>query len=140
MHAYAYLLTVDVDITPRIPWLEKTALVLCDLEDDNLKGPFLVMKHGIPHLIRSGGGSIINVGSVSALAGFTVAQDSYTSAKGALVSLNEVDRRPAASVPIPLGDACDDKSCVTTPDRHPVLRPTRDSTSGTPRLGPATPR
>ncbi len=53
----------------------------------NLKGPFFVAKHGIPHLIRAGGGSIINIGSVSALAGFTVAQDSYTSAKGALIAL-----------------------------------------------------
>jgi NAD(P)-dependent dehydrogenase (short-subunit alcohol dehydrogenase family) len=55
----------------------------------NLKGPFFVAKHGIPHLIRAGGGSVINVGSVSALAGFTVAQDSYTSAKGALISLTK---------------------------------------------------
>ena len=55
----------------------------------NLKGPFFVCKHGIPHLIRSGGGSIINVGSVSALCGFTVAQDAYTSAKGALISLTK---------------------------------------------------
>ena len=53
----------------------------------NLKGPFFVAKHGVPHLIRAGGGSIINVGSVSALNGFTVAQDSYTSSKGALISL-----------------------------------------------------
>jgi len=53
----------------------------------NLKGPFFVTKHGIPHLIRAGGGSIINIGSVSALAGFTLAQDSYTCAKGALISL-----------------------------------------------------
>jgi NAD(P)-dependent dehydrogenase (short-subunit alcohol dehydrogenase family) len=53
----------------------------------NLKGPFFVAKHGIPHLIRARGGSIINIGSVSALAGFTVAQDSYTSAKGALIAL-----------------------------------------------------
>jgi NAD(P)-dependent dehydrogenase (short-subunit alcohol dehydrogenase family) len=55
----------------------------------NLKGPFFVTKHGIPHLIRAGGGSIINVGSVSALAGFTLAQDAYTSAKGALISLTK---------------------------------------------------
>ena len=55
----------------------------------NLKGPFLVAKHGIPHLIRAGGGSVINVGSVSALCGFTVAQDSYTSSKGALISLTK---------------------------------------------------
>ncbi len=53
----------------------------------NLKGPFFVAKFGIPYLIRSGGGSIINIGSVSALCGFTVAQDAYTSAKGALISL-----------------------------------------------------
>jgi NAD(P)-dependent dehydrogenase (short-subunit alcohol dehydrogenase family) len=54
----------------------------------NLKGPFFIAKHGIPHLVRAGGGSIINVGSVSALAGFTMAQDSYTSAKGALIALS----------------------------------------------------
>jgi len=53
----------------------------------NLKGPFFVAKHGIPHLVRAGGGSVINVGSVSALCGFTLAQDSYTSSKGALISL-----------------------------------------------------
>jgi NAD(P)-dependent dehydrogenase (short-subunit alcohol dehydrogenase family) len=53
----------------------------------NLKGPFFVAKHGVPHLVRAGGGSIINISSVSALAGFTVAQDSYTSAKGALIAL-----------------------------------------------------
>jgi len=55
----------------------------------NLKGPFFVAKHGIPHLIRAGGGSVINVGSVSALCGFTLAQDSYTAAKGALISLTK---------------------------------------------------
>ena len=55
----------------------------------NLKGPFFVTKHGIPHLVRGGGGSVINVGSVSALCGFTVAQDSYTSAKGALIALTK---------------------------------------------------
>jgi len=55
----------------------------------NLKGVFLLTKHGIPELKRSGGGSIILVGSISALAGFTLAQDSYTSAKGALIALNK---------------------------------------------------
>ena len=55
----------------------------------NLKGAFFLAKHGIPELKKSGGGSIILVGSISALAGFTLAQDSYTSAKGALISLNK---------------------------------------------------
>ena len=55
----------------------------------NLKSVFWVTKHGIPHLRASGGGSIILVGSVSALAGFTRAQDAYTAAKGGLISLNK---------------------------------------------------
>jgi NAD(P)-dependent dehydrogenase (short-subunit alcohol dehydrogenase family) len=55
----------------------------------NLKSVFWVTKHGIPHLRKAGGGSIILVGSVSALAGFTRAQDAYTAAKGALISLNK---------------------------------------------------
>jgi NAD(P)-dependent dehydrogenase (short-subunit alcohol dehydrogenase family) len=55
----------------------------------NLKSVFWVTKHGIPHLKKAGGGSIILVGSVSALAGFTRAQDAYTAAKGALISLNK---------------------------------------------------
>ena len=55
----------------------------------NLKSVFWVTKYGIPQLQRAGGGSIILVGSVSALAGFTRAQDAYTAAKGALTSLNK---------------------------------------------------
>jgi NAD(P)-dependent dehydrogenase (short-subunit alcohol dehydrogenase family) len=55
----------------------------------NLKSVFWVTKYGVPHLKAAGGGSIILVGSVSALAGFTRAQDAYTAAKGALISLNK---------------------------------------------------
>jgi NAD(P)-dependent dehydrogenase (short-subunit alcohol dehydrogenase family) len=55
----------------------------------NLKSVFWVTKHGIPHLKVAGGGSIILMGSVSALAGFTRAQDAYTAAKGALISLTK---------------------------------------------------
>ncbi|MGH2393408.1 MAG: SDR family NAD(P)-dependent oxidoreductase [Candidatus Limnocylindria bacterium] len=55
----------------------------------NLKSVFWVTKHGIPHLRATGGGSIIIMGSVSALAGFTRAQDAYTAAKGGLISLTK---------------------------------------------------
>jgi NAD(P)-dependent dehydrogenase (short-subunit alcohol dehydrogenase family) len=55
----------------------------------NLKSVFWVTKHGIPHLRTAGGGSIVMMGSVSALAGFTRAQDAYTAAKGALISLTK---------------------------------------------------
>ncbi|HXH83088.1 MAG TPA: glucose 1-dehydrogenase [Candidatus Tectomicrobia bacterium] len=55
----------------------------------NLKSVFWVTKHGIPHLRAAGGGSVILVGSVSALAGFTRAQDAYTAAKGGLIALTK---------------------------------------------------
>jgi len=55
----------------------------------NLKSVFWVTKYGIPHLRAAGGGSVVLVGSVSALAGFTRAQDAYTAAKGALIALNK---------------------------------------------------
>ena len=55
----------------------------------NLKSVFWVTKHGIPLLQRAGGGSIVLMGSVSALVGFARAQDAYTAAKGALVSLTK---------------------------------------------------
>jgi NAD(P)-dependent dehydrogenase (short-subunit alcohol dehydrogenase family) len=53
----------------------------------NLKGPVWVCKYGIPELIKRGGGSVITTGSVSAIFGYRRAQDAYTSAKGALISL-----------------------------------------------------
>jgi NAD(P)-dependent dehydrogenase (short-subunit alcohol dehydrogenase family) len=55
----------------------------------NLKSVFWVTKHGIPQLRRAGGGSVIVMGSVSALVGFTRAQDAYTAAKGGLISLTK---------------------------------------------------
>jgi NAD(P)-dependent dehydrogenase (short-subunit alcohol dehydrogenase family) len=54
-----------------------------------LKGAYFICKYGIPELQKSGGGSIINIGSISALCGFTVPQDAYTAAKGALISLTK---------------------------------------------------
>jgi NAD(P)-dependent dehydrogenase (short-subunit alcohol dehydrogenase family) len=55
----------------------------------NLKSVFWVTKYGIPHLRAAGGGSIVIMGSVSALVGFTRAQDAYTAAKGGLISLTK---------------------------------------------------
>ncbi|HMH54257.1 MAG TPA: SDR family NAD(P)-dependent oxidoreductase [Candidatus Acidoferrum sp.] len=55
----------------------------------NLKSVFWLTKHGIPELQRAGGGSVIVMGSVSALVGFTRAQDAYTAAKGGLISLTK---------------------------------------------------
>jgi len=53
----------------------------------NIKSVVWVCKYGIPELIRQGGGSIVNIGSGTALMGFTTAQDAYTASKGAMISL-----------------------------------------------------
>jgi NAD(P)-dependent dehydrogenase (short-subunit alcohol dehydrogenase family) len=53
----------------------------------NLKGMVWVCKHGVPKLIESGGGAIVNIGSTSALLGDTLPQDAYTASKGAVISL-----------------------------------------------------
>jgi NAD(P)-dependent dehydrogenase (short-subunit alcohol dehydrogenase family) len=53
----------------------------------NLKGVFLGCKYGIPALLRTGGGSIINTASFVALVGAAVAQIAYTASKGGVLAL-----------------------------------------------------
>lgn len=57
--------------------------------DVNLKGVMLCCKHGIPELVRAGGGSVVNVASFVALVGCTVPQDAYTASKGAVLALTK---------------------------------------------------
>jgi NAD(P)-dependent dehydrogenase (short-subunit alcohol dehydrogenase family) len=58
------------------------------VQDVNLRSVFLCCKHGIPHLLESGGGSVINVASFVAVMGAAVSQGSYTASKGAVLSLS----------------------------------------------------
>jgi NAD(P)-dependent dehydrogenase (short-subunit alcohol dehydrogenase family) len=53
----------------------------------NLKGVWLGCKHGIPAMLESGGGSIINVASFVALMGAATAQIAYTATKGGVLSM-----------------------------------------------------
>jgi NAD(P)-dependent dehydrogenase (short-subunit alcohol dehydrogenase family) len=55
----------------------------------NLKGIYLCCRHGIPEIIRSGGGSVINIASFVALVGCSVPQDAYTASKGAVIALTK---------------------------------------------------
>lgn len=55
----------------------------------NVKGIYLVCKHGIPELLAAGGGSVINVASFVALVGCSVPQDAYTASKGAVLALTK---------------------------------------------------
>jgi NAD(P)-dependent dehydrogenase (short-subunit alcohol dehydrogenase family) len=55
----------------------------------NLKGIYLCCRYGIPEMIRSGGGSVINIASFVALLGCSVPQDAYTASKGAIIALTK---------------------------------------------------
>ena len=54
--------------------------------DVNLKGVFLCCKYGIPEIIRSGGGAVINTSSSAGVIGVPQC-DAYTATKGAIISL-----------------------------------------------------
>jgi len=54
----------------------------------NLRSVFLCCKHGIPHLLQSGGGSVINTASFVAVMGSATSQISYTASKGGVLALS----------------------------------------------------
>ncbi len=58
------------------------------VQDVNLKSVFLCCKHGIPHLLESGGGSVINTASFVAVVGAATSQISYTASKGGVLALS----------------------------------------------------
>jgi NAD(P)-dependent dehydrogenase (short-subunit alcohol dehydrogenase family) len=55
--------------------------------DVNLKGVWLGCRYGIPAMLQSGGGSIVNVASFVALMGAATAQIAYTSSKGGVLAM-----------------------------------------------------
>jgi NAD(P)-dependent dehydrogenase (short-subunit alcohol dehydrogenase family) len=58
------------------------------VQDVNVRSVFLCCKHGIPHLVETGGGSVINTASFVAVMGAAVSQISYTASKGAVLSMS----------------------------------------------------
>jgi NAD(P)-dependent dehydrogenase (short-subunit alcohol dehydrogenase family) len=58
------------------------------VQDVNLTSVFLCCKHGIPALLRAGGGSIVNTASFVAVMGAATSQISYTASKGGVLALS----------------------------------------------------
>ena len=71
----------------------------------NVKGVAFGCKYGIPAMLASGGGSIINVASFVAWIGAATSQTAYTASKGAVLAHDPRDRRRVR------------------PEGHPVQRP-----------------
>jgi NAD(P)-dependent dehydrogenase (short-subunit alcohol dehydrogenase family) len=57
------------------------------VQDVNVRSVFLCCKHGIPHLLEGGGGSVINTASFVAVMGAATSQVSYTASKGAVLAM-----------------------------------------------------
>jgi NAD(P)-dependent dehydrogenase (short-subunit alcohol dehydrogenase family) len=68
--------------------LETTVDAWQRVQDVNLRSVFLCCKHGIPHLLEAGGGSVINTASFVAVMGAAVSQISYTASKGGVLALS----------------------------------------------------
>ena len=58
------------------------------VQEVNLTSVFLCCKHGIPHLLEAGGGSVINTASFVAVMGAATSQVSYTASKGGVLALS----------------------------------------------------
>ena len=58
------------------------------VQDANLKSVFLCCKYGIPHLLETGGGSVINTASFVAVMGAATSQISYTASKGGVLAMS----------------------------------------------------
>jgi NAD(P)-dependent dehydrogenase (short-subunit alcohol dehydrogenase family) len=68
--------------------LETETEVWDRVQDINVKSVFFCCKHGIPHLLETGGGSVINTASFVAVMGAATSQIAYTASKGAVLSLS----------------------------------------------------
>jgi len=68
--------------------LETTLAAWERVQDVNLRSVFLCCKHGIPHLLDAGGGSVINTASFVAVLGAATSQISYTASKGGVLALS----------------------------------------------------
>ena len=71
----ASVLDTDTDVWERV-------------QDVNVKSVFFCCKHGIPHLLEGGGGSVINTASFVAVMGAATSQIAYTASKGAVLALS----------------------------------------------------
>ena len=104
----------DVLNTPEEDWDRVVAI--------NLRSMFLTTKYGIPEMIRTGGGSIINTASIAAMIGGGAAH-AYTAAKGGMVALSRALAVEFGPKNIRVNCIC--PGAIDTPMIAPVVDPIR---------------
>ena len=94
----------------------------------NLKGVWMCMRAEIPHMLESGGGSIVNAGSISSLVGSTAGFVAYSASKSGILGLTRSAALEFASQGIRINAVC--PGYIETPlwqkyiDKDPDLRDT----------------
>lgn len=73
---------------PPVPLHEVELTAFEKVQDINVSGVFLGTKHAVPHMLKSGGGSIVNVSSVAGARGFP-GDPSYCTSKHALIGFTK---------------------------------------------------
>ena len=89
------VLVNNAGIFPRYRLEETTPQVLNEIMAVNLNGPLYLCKHAIPAMVQTGGGSVINVGSIHGLRG-GANLIAYAASKGALLNLTRTLARAYA--------------------------------------------
>jgi len=106
----------DVINTPEADWDRVIAI--------NLRSMYLTAKYGVPEMIKSGGGSIINTASIAALIGSGAAH-AYTAAKGGMVALSRALAVEFGPKNIRVNCIC--PGAIDTPMIAPVVEPLKKS-------------
>jgi NAD(P)-dependent dehydrogenase (short-subunit alcohol dehydrogenase family) len=106
----------DVINTPEADWDRVIAI--------NLRSMYLTAKFGIPEMIKSGGGSIINTASIAALIGSDSAH-AYTAAKGGMVALSRALAVEFGPKNIRVNCIC--PGAIDTPMIAPLIDPLKKS-------------
>ena len=106
----------DVINTPEADWDRVIAI--------NLRSMYLTAKYGIPEMLKTGGGSIINTASIAALIGSEAAH-AYTAAKGGMVALSRALAVEFGPKNIRVNCIC--PGAIDTPMIAPVIDPLKKS-------------
>ncbi len=106
----------DILRTPEEDWDRVMAI--------NLKSVFLTCKYGIPEMLKTGGGSIINTSSIAALVGGRDAH-AYTAAKGGMISLSRALAVEFGPRNVRVNCIC--PGVIDTPMVAPVVGPLKDA-------------
>jgi NAD(P)-dependent dehydrogenase (short-subunit alcohol dehydrogenase family) len=79
----------NAGVRPVIPFLELEPEEFAEAFRVNVGGIFLCSRAAIPHMLRQGGGSIVNIGSISGVHGYA-GGSAYAASKAAAIQLSRV--------------------------------------------------